>query len=109
MPARPSFDTIPPTAAEGALLHDRSLRRAQAIEVLAAPRPQLGGFAMAALCIVASCLAYSLSSYASWQSFWLWLGAFSAGMCFQLWNMVRDLQARVDALQELLREADGRG
>lgn len=109
MQARPSFDTIPPTDIEGAQLHDRSLRRAQALEVLAGSRSSLSWRFLLLLAIGAAGAVYGLSQQHFGQLLLAWFATFGAYLAVQLYAQVRELRARVDALQELLRQAETGG
>ncbi len=106
MQARPSFDTIPPTEVEGAQLLDRSLRRARALEVLAGSPPSLSWLSLLLLALGSAGAVYGLSMQHFGQLLLAWFATFGAYLAVQLYAQVRDLRARVDALQELLRQAE---
>lgn len=109
MPARPSFNAIPPTEAEAIHVYDRSLRRAQALEALGAPMPRLGLGLLLGVCLGATGTAYGLLAQSWGQMLLAWLAAAGAFSAWHAWAAVRDLQARVDALQALLRQAESEG
>jgi membrane associated rhomboid family serine protease len=106
MPARPSFDSIPPTEAEAEQLLDRSLRRARAIETLSAESPTLSLLSVLLVFFGAGVVAYALSMQSEGQFALAWVAAFGAFMSATAYGQVRDLRARVNALQELLRQAE---
>lgn len=106
MPTRPSFAAVPPAPAEQASQHDPSLHRAQAIQALEAPQPFVGSTRLAAL-FLATGGAVTAWLAPAWEQVLLgWLAAVGVAGCLHLYGAVRDLQSRVNALQELLRQSE---